>query len=165
MSDAMDRLSRGNVAVFTRNHLIHLDQAVALGAADPNRLVTFRASTRWASAERAVSVATPLPLYIAVVGGPGLVEYTADLCDVHTRPRRGDPKTERLLRFTTPSTEKEGLWEQYDKEVKTLYVIKRCIKLAQPFALSDLNRLADGQPLSDNFRYSYALVSPRSGHA
>ena len=116
----MGRIARTQFAVFTRNHRRHIEEAVALCAKDPDRQFTFRASSTWASAERAVAGGTPVPIYIAVVGGPRMVEYQAELCDVQTHPHRGDPKTERLLTLATNSTKDEGLWEQYDKSVDTL---------------------------------------------
>ncbi len=61
----MSRIDRGQLAVFARNHRRHLDEAVALCANDPDRLVTFRASRTWASAARALTSAPPVPIYIA----------------------------------------------------------------------------------------------------
>ena len=92
---SMRRISRGHFAVFTRNHQVHRDEAVALCANDSERPVTFRSATLWASAERAVSPATPLPMYVAVVGGPATVQYVADLWDVQTRPhlRRSEDRS------------------------------------------------------------------------
>jgi len=159
----VDRIKRGQFAVFTRNHRVHLDEAVAICSADPSRQVTFRASGTWASAERAVVGGSPVPLYIAVVGGPGTVEYVAELCDVQTHPHRGDPKTERLLQFWTNSTKDEGLWEQYGKRVGTLYVLSKCRAVRRPFPISNLQKASDGTPLSAEFRYSYALVAPILG--
>ena len=156
----MERIRRGHFAVFTRNHRQHLDEAVELCAADRTRRVTFRAANRWTSAERSVSPSSPVPIYIAVVGGSGTVEYVADLCDVKTHPFRGDPKTEELLGVTTTSTKDEGLWEQYERKVKTLYCVMRCRKLARPFPLSQLKKADGGQPLSADYHYSYALVMP-----
>ena len=143
----MSRIERGHFAVFARNHRVHLDEAVAVCVVDPSRQVTFRASTTWASAERAVVGGPPVPIYIAAVGGPGTIEYVAELCDLQTQSHRGDPKTERLLKLWTNSTKDEGLWEKYDKRVRTLYI-------------SRLVKAADGKPLSAGFKYSYALVVP-----
>ena len=156
----MSRIERGQFAVFTRNHRVHLAEAAALCAADPTRLVTFRASVTWVSAERAVASGSPIPIYVAVVGGPGAVEYVAELCDVQLRPHRGDPKTERLLRHWTNSTKDEGLWEKYDKPVRTLYVIRKCKALRRSFPISNLVKASDGTSLSAEFRYSYAMVVP-----
>ena len=156
----MSRISQGQVAVFTRNHRRHLDEAVALCAANQNRKVTFRASTRWASAEQAMAVRSTVPIYMAAVGGPGMIEYVAELCDLQTYPHRGDLKTERLLSFSTNSTKDEGLWEKYEKDVKTLYVIWRCRVLRRPFPISNLTKASDNSPLSADFKYSYSLVFP-----
>lgn len=156
----MDRIARGQFAVFTRNHRVHLDEAILLCSADPSRQVTFRASGTWASAERAVESGPPLPLYIAAIGGSAVVEYVAELCEVQTRPHRGDPKTERLLRLWTDSTKDEGLWEKYGKQVRTLYVLSKCRAVRRPFPISHLTKAVDATPVSADFRYSYALVLP-----
>ena len=158
----MERIKRERFAVFTRNHPNYLVEAEELCAADPKRFVTFRASTLWASAEREVSDGPPLALYIAAVGGPGTVEYVAELCEVQTHPHRGDPKTERLLAAVTPSTADEGLWEKYDKRVRTLYAIRYCRRLATAFPISTLIKASDGTPLDSEYRYSYARVMPKA---
>ena len=156
----MSRIERGQFAVFARNHRIHLDEAVALCSADSDRQVTFRASSTWASAAGAVRNCPFVPIYIAAVGGPSAVEYVAELTAVQTHPHRGDPTTERLLKFYTNSTKDEGLWEKYAKRVQTLYAISRCRRLQRPFPMSKLVKASDGTPMSPDFRYSYALVVP-----
>lgn len=158
----MNRIERGQIAVFTRNHRIHLDEAAVLCSADPSRQVTFRASGTWVSAERALA-GGPLPVYIAVVGGPGTVEYAAELSEVQLRPHRGDPTTERLLQLWTNSTKDEGLWEKSVKRVRTLYVLTKCRAVRNPFPISSLQKASDDTPLSAEFRYSYALVAPIKG--
>ena len=156
----MNRIERGQIAVFARNHRRHLDEAVALCRADSNRQITFRASSTWISAERSVTNGPAVPIYIAAVGGPGAVEYVAELVEVQTHPHRGEPTTERLLKLHTNSTKDEGLWEQYDKRVATLYSIRKCRRLQRPFPMSRLVKASDGTPMSAEFRYSYALVVP-----
>ncbi len=156
----MTRIERGQFAVFARNHRRHLDEAVALCRADLNRQITFRASSTWASAARAVANGTAVPIYIAAVGSPGAVGYVAELIEVQTHPHRGDPTTERLLKWYTNSTKDEGLWEKYDKRVETLYTIRKCRRLQRPFPMSRLVKASDGTVMSADFRYSYALVIP-----
>ena len=151
------------LAVFSRNHRIHLDEAVALCAADSTRKVTFRASVTWASARQAVSNGAAIPVYFAAVSGAGSVEYIANLVEVQTHPHRGDPTTERLLKFDTNSTAHEGLWERSGEQVRTLYTITKCRKLARPVPISKLLKASDGKAMSQEFKYSYALVLPVRG--
>jgi hypothetical protein len=156
----MSRISRGHVAVFARNHRQYLDEAVALCRQNPQRPVTFRAAGVWRSAEGAVSGgATPVPIYIAAVGGAG-IEYVGELCEVQTHPFRGDTQTEHLLELVTPSTKQEGLWERGPRPVRTLYAIKGCRKLRTPVRLSTLSKAADGTQLDDGYQHGYALVQP-----
>jgi hypothetical protein len=147
-------------AVFTRNHQVHLDDALVVCSQDPTRPVTFRAATVWATAERTVSTTGPVPLYIAAIGHDRGVEFVAELIEIQTRPSKGDSTTKRLLGYSTNSTRHEGLWEQYNKTVRTLYVMRGLRRLAKPFPLSALTRALDERPLSDRFQYSYALVRP-----
>jgi hypothetical protein len=97
---------------------------------------------------------------MAAIGGAGEIEYVAELCDGQLQPRRGDPKTETLLARALKSTKDEGLWEKYGETVETLYAIRGCRKLPNPFPLTSLVKLSDGHPMSADYGYSYALVSP-----
>jgi len=156
----MSRISRGHVAIFARNHRQYLEEAVALCRQNPERPVTFRAAGVWRSAEGAVSGgATPVPIYIAAVGGAG-IEYVAELCEVQTHPFRGNTQTEHLLELVTPSTTQEGLWEGGRRPVRTLYAIKRCRKLRKAVPLSKLLKAADGTNLDEGYQHGYALVQP-----
>jgi hypothetical protein len=58
----------GEVSVFTRNHLQHLTEAVALCSSNPERKITFRARSKWVSALDALKKKKPRDLYIAPVG-------------------------------------------------------------------------------------------------
>jgi hypothetical protein len=91
---------------------------------------------------------------------PRTVEFVAELCDVQVASYRGHPKTERLLALTTDSTRDEGLWEKYDRQVKTLYVLRRRRVLAQPFPIPQLVKVSHGERLSPEYHYNYVLVVP-----
>lgn len=153
------KIRRGQrAAVFTRNFKDYLDEAVAIAASDPTRRVTFRGVRSWASAEEALAVARPIPIYVAPNGGDG-VEYVADLHQVQLRPVLGDPTTDELMKHVLPSTAAEGLWGGTSgrAEVETLYVISNCRKVA-PFSTTKLTKLSDGKPLREEYRYSYSVV-------
>lgn len=152
----------GDVAVFTRNHREHVEEAVSISASDPNRQIPFRARSKWVSAADALNKKTPRELYIALVGGDGMVEYVADLHRVQLEPQRGQPVTEELLKLTTKSTADEGLWEKYEGQpVLTLYAVSNVRKLEHPFHMTKLVKVSDNKPISENYGYSYSLVYPR----
>jgi hypothetical protein len=146
------------VAVFTRNHQRHIDEAVAISSGDPNKQIVFRARSKWASAADALGAKTPLPLYIAPVGGDGTVEYVADLHEVHLEPDYGDGRTDRLLALTTASTQGEGLWENKEHPVQTLYLITNCRRIERPLHMTKLVKVSDDEPISADYGYSYSIV-------
>lgn len=148
------------LGVFTRNHREYLTEAMALWQDDPCRPITFRAASKWASAARAVNDGASLPTYISAIGSSATVEYAADLCAVHIDPRPGDPKAEALLGHCLPSTAGEDLWQEYGKRVRTLYVLMNGRRLADPFPVSELRKVSDGEGISPEYKYSYAVVSP-----
>jgi hypothetical protein len=86
------------------------------------------------------------------------VEYEAILHQIHLDPVSGETDTVEALASELESTRKEGLWEQYGKPVKTLYLISHCNRLDKPFPISALTKVSDDKPISENFGYSYCIV-------
>ena len=157
MTVSKTKLQKSGAALFTRNHRGYIERA----AEQVDRLVTFRAARSWSSAKLALDeLGAPLRVYLACNGGGPQVEYVADLVDVHLDPTEGDDHTERLLGLQLSETEGEGLWEEHGKRVKTLYVLRGCRRLETPFSITALVKLADGQPIAEDYRYSYSLVRP-----
>jgi len=70
-------------------------------------------------------------------------------------PVPGSPEAGRWLARVLPATRAEGLW---DPPVSTLYEIRACRLLKQPFPLTKLVKLSDGKPISADYGYSYAIV-------
>jgi hypothetical protein len=146
------------VAVFARNHRGYLDEAVARNAARPERFTTFRSSKRWVRAHAANVEHGTLKIYFAPLGGDKGIEYAAMLHRVHLDPNADDPVTQEVLFTELESTRKEGLWEQFDQKVQTLYVISHCEQLVKPFPITELIKASDGTPISQDYSYSYSLV-------
>lgn len=147
-----------NVAIFCRNHPKYLEEAARIGAKTPEKPITFRASTVWKSGEVAVDVHGPRKIYFVPVGGQELVQYEATLEQVELHPDPNTEATKKLLANCLDSTRNEGLWEQYGKTVRTLYVISHCQKVVSPFPYTMLTKLSDGLHIDKNYRYSYTLV-------
>jgi hypothetical protein len=143
------------VAVFSRNHGRYLEEAATIGERDPSERIVFRARAKWATAERGVGRLGPLPIYLTAVGAAGEVEYVAELCDVLLDPVPGSPEAKEWLADVLPVTASEGLW---DPPVKTLYAIRACRRLKQPFPITRLVKLSDRKPISADYGYSYAIV-------
>ena len=151
----MRKLDSDTPAVFSRNHRVYLDEAATIGERDPSLPIVFRARKRWATAERETARRGALPIYLAAVGAEGQVEYAAELSEVLINPVEGSPEAARWLARVLPATAAEGLW---DPPARTLYTMRACRKLGQPFPITRLVKLSDGKPISADFGYSYAIV-------
>ena len=147
-----------NIAVFARNYLEYIEAAVARNQVRPERFTTFRSAVKWANAHFANSVYGAIPIYFSPVGGDKGVEYEALLHQIHLDPVAEEPDTIEALASELESTKNEGLWEQYGKLVKTLYVISHCRRLNNPFPITNLIKLDDEKPISENYGYSYSIV-------
>jgi hypothetical protein len=145
------------IAVFTRNHRRYLDKAVAISARNPTEMIVFRARTRWATALRELAAGGAMPIYMSRIGSEGMVEYVADLCDGELDPSPGDRRTETLLAQVLADTKEEGLWEEYGG-VGTLYAIRACRRLEEPFPITSLVKVSNGKPISADYGYSYSIV-------
>ena len=166
MSRPAERQPRAALAFFTRIYPDHLEEAVRRSEADPPRCTALRSKVRWVAAARATQPG-PCDLYIARIGGGGLIEYIAQLEEVLLDPRRGEPDTERLLGLEPEGTRErgEGLWESEGRPAQTLYRISQCRRVRTPFPLSRLIKASNGEPVSVSYGYSYAVVRPYSGES
>lgn len=162
MSNNVEIRKTTDIAIFVRNHLDYLNAAVTRNKKDPEKPTTFRARTAWKSALLALQAHGTLPIYFAPVAGSGNVEFSAILHHIKLDPLRGDDETETYLGFAltdheVDETSNEGLWEQFGKRVKTLYVITHC-KPISPFPFTDLIKLSNGSHISPDYGYSYCIV-------
>jgi len=146
------------IAVFARNHRPYLESSASRNKQEPNLFTTFRATTSWKSAHYANEVHGPIKAYFAPVGGEKKVEYEAIVHRIKLNPKRGETDTETLLGSSLDETKEEGLWEKYGKKVNTLYVITHCKKIPSPFPITELIKVSDEKPISENYGYSYCLV-------
>ena len=153
--------NNANLAVFTRNHERHLSEALRVSTEQPDRLIPFRARSRWSSAAEALQQGASIPVYIAVVDSGPLVRYVADLRRVIVDPQRGQPETEQLLDLSTSTTRGEGLWETTGKLAGTLFAVSHVRQVSEPFPITDLIKLSNHQPISSDYGYSYTMVYAR----
>jgi hypothetical protein len=87
-----------------------------------------------------------------------MVEYQAMIHHIKLNPSQKDPETRTLLGFSLKETMDEGLWEKEGISVNTLYTITHCCRLPVAFPMTELIKIADNQPISEDFGYSYSLV-------
>ncbi len=146
-----------NVAILYQNHPIYLAHAAKIGEKEPERLITFRTTARWRSGAMALEAHGPRTIYF-VPEGETLVQYAGLLEEVLLGPEAEDSETQQLLSHCLPETRDQGLWEQYDERVRSLYVVSHCRKLATPFAYTDLTKISDDEAVDENYTYGYILV-------
>jgi hypothetical protein len=135
------------IAVFARNHEEYLNRARAIAKEDPSELVTFQSKKLWVRAKKALDEQGTLRIYFAPTGSDGRIKYEATVKEIVLKPVEDAP----LLKHRLAETVGEGLWG------KTLYALSHCQPCPER-SLSVLRKAKDGTPLSDDFKYSYALV-------
>jgi hypothetical protein len=153
MSDDCKTYRDREVAVFTRNHKCYLEEAMEIAEKYPRKSITFRAATRWTSAAKHLKTRSPLELYIAAIGSEGLVEFVADLHQIHL-DLSDEARTKELLKDVLTSTAGEGMWS----DGRTLYALRNCRKLSRPFSMTELVKVSDKKRLSEDYSYSYSVV-------
>ncbi|MEA3339620.1 MAG: hypothetical protein U9R15_06610 [Chloroflexota bacterium] len=147
-----------NAAILCRKHPVYLEHAAQIGAETPAQPITFRTSEVWRSGQVAVDTHGPRVIYFTPAG-ERLVEYEALLEKVVLYPKPDTRATKELLKNCLPETRDQGLWEQYDEPVQTLYVISHCHRrLASSFPFTKLTKLSDGLPIDESYSAGYALV-------
>ncbi len=144
-----------NIAVFARNWPDYLEEAVALTGRSRDTRRTYQSKQRWVSAAAALSTVGPRVIYFAEIEGDSEITHIAELVEVLVDPTPRSRATRRLL-ADRGLTKGEPLWG------KTLYAIRSCWPLDKPFSMSKLRLASDGQRLSRDYRYSYALVKETS---
>jgi hypothetical protein len=152
------------MAVLTRIHLRHI--TTVLSTATPNQRIAFRSKKRWVSAKKALDHMRPCILYIVAIpdrgdtsGSTGLVEYQAELDEIVTNPRKGEEQTDHLLSWLLTGTE----LEEWTPPAQTLYALVNIRRLKKPFPITELVKLDGLTNISEGYKYSYSLVSPRPG--
>jgi hypothetical protein len=162
MHQATSRVLETELAVFTRNHEHHLQEASQATSSDHTALRTFRSRKRWVTAAQIVAKHGPIPIYFAVVDSGPTVEYEGELVDVQLDPSPSDPKTQKLLKHSGETTKPEGLWKE---TAGTLYLVRGCRKLGEAFPQASLLKFRGGVPLESTYTRAYALVRRRSSAA
>jgi hypothetical protein len=147
-----------DVAVLCRSHPIYLEHAAQIGRREPERRITFRTSAVWKSGEAALEAHGPRQVYFFPDTGGNQVEYVATLREILLYPTADDPATEQLLADCLPEAQGQGLWEEYDEQVRTLYAISHCRKVESTFPYTALTKLSDGTHVDENYSAGYVLV-------
>lgn len=146
------------LAIFARNHRAYIEEAVERAKVSPSEPITFRSSVRWTNAKKALDKQETLKIYLAAIGDAPVVTHEATLKILILDPKTGSHDTEAWLKSAPASTETEGLWEESDSAVKSLYVISNCKPVICKFPISRLLKASDGKPVSESYGYSYIPV-------
>jgi hypothetical protein len=147
-----------NAAILCQNHRIYLEHAAKIGAKNPEQRITFRTSALWKSGQAGLEAHGPLKIYFTPSTEGDIVAYEARLEEVLLEPEADDPATQALLAHCLPETSDQGLWEEYENKVRSLYVISHCKWVEPPFSYTDLTKLSDGKPVDESYTSGYAIV-------
>jgi hypothetical protein len=147
-----------NVAILCQNHRIYLEHAAKIGARSPEQPITFRTSALWKSGKMGLGAHGPLRIYFAPSTEGSIVAYEALVEDILLEPEAEDAATQKVLEHCLPETSDQGLWEAYDEQVRTLYVISHCEWVEPTFSYTKLTKLSDGAPVDENYTSGYAIV-------
>lgn len=128
-----------------------------ISAADSEQLISFRSSRRWSKASKILraSDGRPMPILFGVVDRGPVALYGARLQEVILEPSPSDQRAQELLQLRPPTTMMEDWWGN----VRTIYAISGLRELNTPISYSSLCKHVDGTPLSNEFKYSYAIVT------
>jgi hypothetical protein len=140
-----------------QKHPIYLEHAAKIADREPEKPITFRDSGLWRSGEVALETHGPRTIYF-VPEGDDEIAYQARLERVWLHPTADDETTQKLLQDCLPETQDQGLWEEYEDQVRTLYVVSHCERVEPPFAYTALTKLSDGSPIDESYRSGYVLV-------
>lgn len=138
-------------AIFARNHKKHLEKACKLSSKDPLKFMAFRSSKSWTGAEKSLRQQSSMTIFFSEIGGKGLITYQATLHNVILNPKKRKTEVQKWRDFAI-TTEEDLL-----SGAKTIYVFSHC-KAVEPFPMTNLIKASDGEPLSKDFNYGYALV-------
>jgi len=134
--------------VFARNHIKYLNRACGKRA-------LFRSQRRWVGARELLAADGAASIYLCPIPGDGLIHFAGKLVAVEIDP--SEASMSALLEKTKArnvAPKEEALW---NGACQTLYVVE-IEPLTEPFPMTELVKLNDGQPLSADYGYSYSLV-------
>ncbi len=162
MTHQAQTLQTRHIAVFTRNYEQHLVSAAERSRTDPNKPILFRSSLRWVTAAQVAKPETPIPIYfVPVKSEDGLITYGARL--IEARLDVNSFTEDKIRDLSVDTTKQEGFWEvDGKKRVQTFYLITHCRRLepSERFPFIRLRKYSDGEPIAENYGYSYVLVQP-----
>jgi len=156
------------MAVFTRNHRVHLEWAATAAKRDPESLATFKSARPWVAAAKHIMRHGSCLAYFGVTDEGPVIKYIGAIVDIevtdeydplNTKSRR----VQNLLLHTTEEERAFGL-SVMGKQAKTLYVVKGCREI-EPFPQNALLKAKNLQPLDSGFTRGYSLVRARGRDA
>lgn len=140
-----------NTAVLSSNFPDRLEELVTYDA------VTHRSSKRWVSAQIAVDYHGQLPIYYRQ---DGMITHTGVITEMVTEPAKNRKKAEKLLEN---STDADTYSEHHEEIPGTIYVVTDGVKLDTPFPQTELVKVANDEPIDENYSRQPSFVYQRKG--
>ncbi len=114
----------------------------------------FRSKLHWAGAAELLRRHDEVLVFVAPVDGGQDITYAGRLHKVVLDPSLSDLEALIAEGVVDPTTTGEGIW---GGDCKTMSVVE-LEELREPFPMTQLVKLSDGQPLSADYGYGYSLV-------
>lgn len=138
-----------NPAVFTRNFSIRIEDAVSM------EKVTHRARKTWRAGAIGIKHHGELPAYIKsrdvdenLVTHAGVIENI--VVDVEDNP----DEVAKLREYVA----ERDTWDEHIDDTKTLYLLRDCQELDEPFSFTQLRKIKNGERLPESYSRQPAYV-------
>ena len=144
-------VKRNDPAILASNFESRLEEIVE------NEAVTHRSSKAWRTAKIAVGAHGRLPIYYRL---DGEITHTGYISDIVLEPDEETDRLEKLLEHISDA----DTYDNYNDELDTTnYIVTGGKRLEEPFPQSELRKLADGDPIDENYSRQPAYVRQRRG--
>ena len=140
------------IGVFTRDHRNQLEEAEQR---DTDGLTTFRSKQTWRAVDNALNWRDDDIVVYHCPIDEKKIHYVSVIDDLLINPEEGSEEVKRFLKTDLESNSDDGLW---GGEVDTFYRVKQFQRVEEPFSYTKLRKIADGEHIESNYRYSYSIV-------
>ncbi|MFW6436667.1 MAG: hypothetical protein ACOCYZ_03435 [Halococcoides sp.] len=142
---------RSDPAVLASNYEERLEEL------ENNEMVTHRSSRSWSSVQSGLDAHGHIPVYYRL---DGMITHTGFIIEMVVDPD-GASDVPDVIRDNI--TEEDTYSDFNNKYDTTTYLVTDGQRLADPFPQSDLERLAGGEYIDEDYTYQPAYVRQRDG--
>lgn len=74
-----------------------------------------------------------------------------------------DPDDPRADKFRKHISEEDTYGEYHDEIDTTVYIVENVVRLSDPFPMTELRKVENGEPIKENFQWPLSYVFQRNG--